>query len=358
MTIEYLGRKEALLKFIVPPIAEAARATGGRVADLFCGTATVSEAFKREGLRVEANDQLMLGAILARSILEISEEPLMPALRQQLMDHPDSRALALEGAPAYDQALALLNGLSPVEGYCWRSFSPASKEHSGVERMYFTRENAGKIDAIRGQLSEWGSVISDGERALLLRSLVEGISAVSNIAGTWGCYLKTWKSRALKPLRLTRVTIVPGATDHHVSNDDAARIARSVRASVAYIDPPYTKRQYAAYYHVLETVVRNDQPALTGTTGLRDWKQDSSDWCYKRRAPAALQDLVSKLPSQHVFLSYNEDGQISHDRILDIMGNFGDLEVHDTNYRRYKSSRKPHKGLLVKERLYHLRRPA
>lgn|GEM_PF-4279416 len=62
MAIEYLGRNQALLEFIVPPIAEVAAATGGRVADLCCGTAAVSEALKRAGLLVETNDQLALGA--------------------------------------------------------------------------------------------------------------------------------------------------------------------------------------------------------------------------------------------------------------------------------------------------------
>ena len=34
-----------------------------------------------------------------------------------------------------------------------------------------------------------------------------------------------------------------------------------------YADPPYTKRQYAAYYHILETIAAGDRPLISGD----DW---------------------------------------------------------------------------------------
>jgi len=104
------------------------------------------------------------------------------------------------------------------------------------------------------------------------------------------------------------------------------------------------KRQYAAYYHVLETIVRHDEPPLTGSTGLRPWRTHASDWCYKRRAPAALEALVTKSSAERVVLSYSEDGQIDHSTVLDVMGAHGSVSFKEFGLRRYRSSRLPHKG--------------
>ena len=75
------------------------------------------------------------------------------------------------------------------------------------------------------------------------------------------------------------------------------------RSDFVYADPPYTKRQYAAYYHLLETIAMGDQPKITGSTGLRAWEDKASDYCYRRRAPDALSELVSNLKCDHFFLS-------------------------------------------------------
>ena len=55
----------------------------------------------------------------------------------------------------YDKALAELNALDGCEGFIWREYSPASKELCGIERKYFTEQNAKKIDAIMCKVHEW-----------------------------------------------------------------------------------------------------------------------------------------------------------------------------------------------------------
>ena len=55
-------------------------------------------------------------------------------------------------------------------------------------------------------------------------------------------------------------------------------------------------------------------------------------------------------------LSYNEDGQIPHERILDTLRRHGRVTVHEHTHRRYKSSDLEHKGNQLIERVYHLER--
>jgi adenine-specific DNA-methyltransferase len=252
------------------------------------------------------------------------------------------------GDGGYATALAELNALPGERDFIHAHYSPAGG------RMYLTEENAARVDAIRSKIRAWEPALTLGEHARLLADLVMAVSAVSNTAGTYGCYLKRWKARALVPLDLKPVARGPAGGGHAVYCCDAETVAPRLNSPVVYADPPYTKRQYAAYYHLLETIVLGDEPELTGSTGLRPWHDKDSDWCHRRRAPDALRRLLEKLRCEHFFLSYNEDGQIPDGLIREILGTRGRLEVHETSYRRYRSSSRPHKGPWLRERLYHL----
>ncbi|MCS5874311.1 DNA adenine methylase [Klebsiella pneumoniae subsp. pneumoniae] len=57
---------------------------------------------------------------------------------------------------------------------------------------------------------------------------------------------------------------------------------------LVYLDPPYTKRQYASYYHILETIAFGDEPIIEGVSGLRPGKIRHLLFCYKRKALITL----------------------------------------------------------------------
>lgn len=341
--IEFLGHKASQ----VPSILSVIRASigpRGRVADVFCGTAAVSATLRSAGYQIHANDTLALCTTWAEARLQTPRTPAFAGL-------------ALARAADYTAVIEVLNGLPPVKGFVWRTYSPASSEMALNPRMYLTEENAAKVDAVRRQIRQWEPALTKGEHALLLACLVDAVSRVSNIAGTYGCYLKEWKPRALQPLHL--LPLRPGAgrrAGHKVTRGDAAVAAAESSAELTYADPPYTKRQYAAYYHVLETIVLDDEPAVTGSTGLRAWQPQASDWCYRSRAAAALDRFVAKAASPFVLLSYNDDGQIPHETVLDVLSSYGAVEFSECEQRRYRSSRLPHRGANVLERLYLLSR--
>jgi adenine-specific DNA-methyltransferase len=350
MTIEFLGHKKNLLQFIQNIILREATDTSMELADLFCGTASVATAFKGAGYKVLANDQLVWCSTAAEALLLNNAEPKYSGILHLI----DSKGRQLFNPSAYELVLNYLNNIAPKEGFIYWNYSPASKRRCGVERMYFTEDNARRIDGIRSQIQEWEGKLTGGERALLIWDLIRAVNAVSNIAGTYGCYLKSWKKRARQPLQLKQSALTTSSQKHDVRMGNANNLAGNISCSIVYADPPYTKRQYAAYYHILETIAVGDEPELEGSTGLRPWQDKSSDYCYRKKAPDALGDLVSKLQCSHFFLSYNEDGQIPHNTILEIMKKRGVVKVFEAPYRRYKSSGLPHKGEKVVERLYHL----
>lgn len=343
--MDYLGNKTGLAPDIVR-VFERLVAPRARVADVFAGTGSVSAALADAGFDIDASDQLPLSVTWTRARLlgaSATFESLVPELGP--LDH---RPL--------ETVVDHLNQLTPETGWVTRSYSPASIAQVGVERRYLTEENARRIDAVRHQLRAWSPLLDETERAVLLTCLVEAVSAVSNIAGTYGCYLKSWKPSSLRPFALVPFTEFARVGEHRIVRGDADTLAAETAADALYADPPYTKRQYAAYYHLLNSIVTDDEPALTGSTGLPDWKPLASDWCYKQRAPQALERLAAKCAAPVLALSYSSDGHVADDVIRDLLGVHGRVEVHEFERRRYRSSNLPHKAATVMERLYVMQR--
>ena len=320
---------------------------GSTVVDLFCGSGTVSAGFRQAGLRVVANDHLAFCSALAGAHLLNNGEPDFRPLAKLLGKSVSSYATVIEH----------LNSLPPKRGFVWRTYSPASSGYAGVKRMYFTEQNSARVDAVREVLDVWQNYLSPGQYLLLLADLLMAAARVSNIAGTYGAFLKQWKKRATEPMQLRPRRLLRGRSDNIVTCADAAEVGRSHPAPVAYLDPPYTKRQYAAYYHVLDTIARNDNPIVSGITGLRvDWTERNSPFCHRRNALVALSSLVDGLVSKEVFLSYNEDGQISFAELEAMLSSRGHLKVDAWQQQRYRSNQLGHKGPHVTEWLFHLTR--
>ena len=346
--IEFLGSKARSADLISAAVVSQLKS--GHIVDLFTGTASIAGPLRTAGFRVTACDKLRLCTTFAEAVLLNSGFPAFSGL-------VDAQEISVNGQGGYGAALDRLNGQAPLKGYVWQTYSPASRLRAPVERRYFTEANASHIDGMRRQISDWDPLLTRGERALLLTDLIRAASRVSNTAGTFGCYLKDWKARALQPLTLLPLPSIPTdrGRNHDVIEADANTVACGVRADAVYADPPYTKRQYAAYYHVLETIARDDSPAVSGKTGLRPWRSQQSEFCYRQRAPVALESLVDSINAKHLFLSYSEDGHIPDQKIRAILGARGEVNVVEYSNRRYRSNgRLAHQGKAVRERLYHL----
>jgi adenine-specific DNA-methyltransferase len=198
-----------------------------------------------------------------------------------------------------------------------------------VERRYFTEMNAARIDGMRARIAAWAAdgLLTIDEEALLVADLLVGASRVANTAGTFGCFLRRWHQNAvtpirLEPRRLLRVPVGVEALTGEVADVPAAP------EDVAYFDPPYTKRQYAAYYHILETIAHGDAPTVVGVTGLRPWRHRASAFCYRTRALRAIVDLVTASRARRVFLSYSSEGHVDLRQLTAELSAHGHAVVH------------------------------
>ena len=223
-------------------------------------------------------------------------------------------------------------------------------------RMYFTEDNALKIDLVRTQIENWyeASIINEDEYFYLLACLIEAVPFVSNITGVYGAYLKNWDKRALNNLEIKNVGLSINNSVGQAYNEDSNKLIENIKTDLAYFDPPYNQRQYLPNYHVLETIAKYDSPRIKGVTGLRDYSEQKSDYCRKDSVFNAFEDLIKKTNSKYIILSYNTEGLLSHDEIISILEKYGKqstVAYKFIDYKRYKNAQ-TNKNKNLKEILY------
>jgi adenine-specific DNA-methyltransferase len=192
------------------------------------------------------------------------------------------------------------------------------------------------------------NIINQNEKYYLLAILIDAVDHVANMSGTYGAYLKIWRSVALKRLLLKKRQIINNNKFNTVYQRPAEELIKSISGDVLYLDPPYNSRQYAPNFHVLESLAVWDKQALVGKTGLRDYSNQKSSFSSKRSAPKALRSIIEDAQFPLIALSYNNEGIISHSEIEDILSRFGKVNVFTTDYRRFRTER-DHESRKYKE---------
>ncbi len=354
----FIGSKLALLPVLDKLVKYHCGSSKDLVfADIFTGTAAVSNHFKRAGYSIIANDNLTFSSTLAKASLLNNSQPEFGKLIES-GELKDGKAHLWKNLDSnqYDNVLDYLNSLNGVKGFFYNEYAPNGLDGK-FQRKYFTNSNAQRIDAIRTKISSWENdgLLSEEESSLLISDLLKAANKVANIAGTYGYFLKEWDDRAKKPLTLLKSRIIPSSKTHYVFNEDANILVKRIIPDILYLDPPYTWRHYGAYYHILETIAKWDSPKVNGSSGLRAWEGSKSRYCYRNEALDALSELIQNANFNHLFLSYNSEGLITHEQILKIISKVGVPVIYEINYRRYKSHPNEIEN-TVKERVYYVNR--
>ena len=259
-------------------------------------------------------------------------------------------------------AIDYLNELKGSEGFIYQHYSPGGTQDKAISRLYYSDENAKKIDAIRSAIEMWKqlSFINEEEFAILLYSLLEEASRSANTTGTMSSFLKSWTLRALRPLQLQLPLIIPSNNHHRVFCQNSLDLLRELEViDILYLDPPYTRAQYAASYHLLETIARWDQPTLYGVTGKRDITPLKSAFSIKRQMLQAVEIILASSCYRHLLMSYSNDSLISHEALLQLLQYYGEVSVSMQLLKRYNSMSRndprTNPRTQVEERLYYLK---
>lgn len=324
MSYRYIGNKTRFLHQLMSTIGSLVE-PGKVVADLMCGTASVSAALRTSGYKVIASDLMTFAVQHARVRLTLDAPPPLQKL-----------------GGSYFEVLDQLQNLRPVEGLMFREYSPGGKPAARcAPRMYLSEQNAVMIDAITLQLNDWkrNGCLTIQEHDLLRHDLVLATNRVANIAGTYGHFRSKWSNGSLSKLTLLPTDFVWGySCDHVVMQGAAEVVSQGLAADLCYLDPPYMKRQYAANYHLIETIARGDLPEAIGVSGLRPWRDQYSDFCSKVRIREAFSKIILGMDCPLFVVSYSEDGLLSREQMLELLSQFGNAELLEYKVPRFRSN--------------------
>lgn len=360
-TLEYIGCKKQL----APWIEEAVLAVAGRdsmsdvdFVDACCGTGAVAFHMRCAGARsVHVNDTEPYAAVLGHAVARSTATPRCLELIAESNAESDAESDAELIAESDAAAQA------PV-GLVEREYTEP--------RMFFTKENARKIDAARAAIAT-AADMTDDERAFVLASLITSADAVSNTTSVYGAYLKKYKPAALRPFvlapvhgltaeapptsRATRTDALDPATYAHAADPNGAQL-------VVYVDPPYNQRQYSKNYFPLNAVAGD--PATDAEFKVNDESVTGipagcylSPFCRKAGAAGAFRALLEAVPATaHVVVSYSSEGIVARDEMVGILGDYGEVSVLEREHKRFASSACNDKGKKTTvEYLFCVRRP-
>ena len=336
-TIGYIGRKARLVGEIAAEVARVAKVPPAEAAliDAFSGSAAVTSHALRLGYHVASVDAEEYARVFA-------------AATATPFDHETAAAFTAM-ADAANAARA------PAE------LGPVATEYSDAGpagRAFWSGANAAKIDAALRWLAGPDAPPVGPRRDFLVAGLLAAADAVANTTSVYGAYLKTMKARARAPLALRPFhtsSEIRSAVAHAFRGDAITELgaaAAAVRAGlpvnaplVVYADPPYNSRQYSANYAPLAFIAgiaTGITPVVRAETktGLLA-AAFASDFCSRRRAPAAFAALASSAAAaaaSYLIVSYSDDGILSIDELRAVLGKFGPVESARWPIARYVSS--------------------
>lgn len=312
--MRFLGNKESILTEISNLLSNKGLLQKGYTFfDAFCGSGSVAEYFKSY-YDIIINDNLTWSVMYTKGRL------CAPMCTFEKL--------------GFDPFEFLNTTNSIHHGFIYRNYAPTE-----TQRMYFTPENAERIDYFRKQIEDWKTAdkLSDDEYCYLMACLIESVSDVSNTAGVYGAFLKKWDSRALKKITFNKVDFKNEPCNSvTVFNSKIESIIENVKCDILYLDPPYTQNQYGTQYHLLETLVLDDNPSISKITGSRSTAPMRSDWSKEYKAHILFDRLLAKTQAKYIILSYNNDGLMSKEYIEAVMKRYGKTETYVCKKIAYK----------------------
>ncbi len=353
--IAYIGNKRALLRFlhdVYRGVAAQAEGGGTRAAapvflDPFAGSGAVSRLARLMGFSVAANDWETYSHAINSCHIALSAGEV-------------SALFAPQGG--LDLVLERLNNLPPPPQearYISRYYAPRRTESAdwATERLFYTTENALRIDAIRQRIEEMypGEPIEPGERkrkAALVAPLLYEAATHTNTSGVFkachrgfGGHGRDALTRIMAPIWLDPPVLIESAPST-VSREDAAKFLAGRRADICYLDPPYATHQYGSNYFMLNSVALWDKPPVSQERGAdgrlmkkagirEDWTRTRSSFCYPATAREALREVVNAADCRHLVVSYSDEGLISLEELCDLLSETGALTVRTTGYVKY-----------------------
>jgi adenine-specific DNA-methyltransferase len=347
--VTYIGNKRSLLPQIRDVVALVAEKLGRkpRALDAFSGSGVVSRLFKSEASSVISNDLEGYARVLGECYLSNLEEVPWERLESVITDL-NARALTAEPC-----------------GFIERLYAPADDDDiQPGERVFYTRDNARRLDFFAQQIAHLDSDL----RPYLMGPLLSAASVHANTAGVFKGFYKDREtglgrfggkgedalSRIKGRIELRLPIVSRHSGPYEVLQTDANRLPEQVdEIDLAYLDPPYNQHPYGSNYFMLNLLVDYREPEQTSAiAGIpTDWSR--SGYNVRKKTEPLLRDLVQRMPSRFLLISFNDEGYVSPAELERILREVGAVTEFRTLYNAYRGSRNlRNRSIHVTEHLY------
>ena len=344
--IAYIGNKRRLIPFLREIFRKLERRNGTtRFLDPFSGSGAVSRLGRHMGYEVHANDIERYSYDINLCHIAGDLQNQQKILKQPLMEEIE-----------YMNSLPLKK-----DGFFAGTYAPEriNEENRYLgERLFYTPRNACFIDTVRDEINERypREKFSDQTRSFLIAPLLYQAATHANTSGVFKAYHRGFGghgadalSRIMKDMALQFPVLTENGTGH-MYNENAADFCAARCGDICYLDPPYNQHQYGSNYHILNTIALWDKPVITGKkdsdgalvskAGIRtDWQKTRSDFCSRPKAADALKALMENIDADHIVLSYNTDGIIPFEELIEIVSGHGSVGLEIQEYTKYRGGR-------------------
>lgn len=336
--ITYLGNKRSLLGFIDEVLNIVKSELNKKkitTFDVFSGSGIVARLFKQHSKKLFVNDLEDYSRVLNECFLTNKKE----------ID-----ALELE---KWKQFLKdkITNKTLIEYGFFYKLYSP--KDVNNIqpgERAFYTSRNAKILDTVRFYLDE----VPNPYKALLLGSLLYEASTKTNTCGVFRGFYKCSKTnkgkfggnagtslnRILADIEIKEPVLSNYSCETHIFQGDSNEVCERIpKVDLAYLDPPYNQHPYGSNYFMLNLIVNNKEPEnYSKVSGIpRVWNKSS----YNRKlfALSSLDELCKKLKARYILVSYNSEGFIKYDEMIQMLEKYGEVRVFSKKYNVFRGSR-------------------
>jgi adenine-specific DNA-methyltransferase len=349
--ITYLGNKRALLNFIGEGVEIVKRKLNKQKIssfDVFSGSGIVSRFLKKYSDLLIVNDLEKYAEIISRCYLTNKSD-----FDEDLYDY------------WFEYLSSNLEKGLREDGFINELYAP--KDLNAIkegERCFYTPRNAKYLDTALFYIQD----IPEELRHFFIAPLLSEASIHANTSGVFKGFYKNSKtgrgqfggnnrdalSRILGEIHIQKPIFSRFESLVKIYRGDSNDVVKSVEeVDVAYIDPPYNQHPYGSNYFMLNLIAEYNRPEnLSLVSGIpSNWNR--SLYNKQQHAYDALKELIMNIKAKFLLISFNSEGFITLENMLELLSSVGKTSVLETKYNTFRGSRNlANRDLHVKEYLY------